>query len=112
MLTSVSNYKKGLLTLVCRLKNMKDKDLERLRAICEKEGFEVIDYGPTYDADVCLVKKAPEMAKVSVCPVDEHPDIRVRLNLNEKAKELYSRNDDYAIQCFLGWKLQDYLNEQ
>lgn len=79
---------------------MKQKDFDRLKAVCEKEGFEILNLTHDDNEKYVLVKKQKE--RVKVIAVDFNKD-SITFHYTGKPNKLITE---------LASKLEEYLNKE
>jgi hypothetical protein len=90
---------------------MKAEDLERLKEICDKEGFEVINKSVNEYDDFFLVKKKPERVTLSECGLDASMGGGNIFKFKVKNVDLVKK-DSFQIINFLKTQLEQFLNEK
>jgi hypothetical protein len=97
---------------------MKSEDFERLKAVCEKEGFEILNLTHDDNEKYVLVKKAKKIEKVRVefsCIKDDYnrPLFNFHYSKDNCIKSALGKAKDEEIAKvgkFLASKLEEYLN--
>lgn len=85
---------------------MKTEDFERLKKLCDENGFELVTESPDQNDKFFVVKLKPQPTKVTVSDFSHFgTSVQFRLLLSKWCDKSGTEIGDYLAKC-----LEDYLN--